>query len=252
MNKIQVGLASVTFRKKQINEIVSLATKSGVECIEWGGDIHVKCIDDARVARDLCFDSNIKISSYGSYYRIGCKNIENWRNICNIACELSADTIRVWLGEKSSCETTTQEYNLLIEDAKVICDIAAEYNISVSAECHRNTYNDNTDSILKFKNDVNRHNFKTYFQSVYLNRNLDSDRIVRTKDFCNNVHVSFRDLKREQRHKRDDPEYIKFIIDELKTNGYTGAVLVEFTRWDSSKCFVSDVDLLKHYILESE
>ena len=68
MNSFKLGLCSVTFRKKTAQEVVDIAKKAGIGYIEWGGDIHVKTLDDAKKVKVLCDKADIKISSYGSYF----------------------------------------------------------------------------------------------------------------------------------------------------------------------------------------
>ena len=85
MNTFKLGLCSVTFRKKTAAEIVSIAEKAGVSYIEWGGDIHVRTIDDAQSVKALCSSAGIKISSYGSYFNCAEYDEKQWRNVCEIA-----------------------------------------------------------------------------------------------------------------------------------------------------------------------
>ena len=54
MKSFKLGLCSVTFRKKSIEEVVETARKAGVGYIEWGGDIHVKSVEDACKVKSLC------------------------------------------------------------------------------------------------------------------------------------------------------------------------------------------------------
>ena len=68
MNSIELGLCSVTFRKNSAAQVVLIAKKAGVSYIEWGGDIHVTNIEDARIVKSICDNEDIKISSYGSYF----------------------------------------------------------------------------------------------------------------------------------------------------------------------------------------
>ena len=82
MGSLKIGVASVTFRNKTISQVVEIAKNAGVEFIEWGGDVHIKTLDDAILAKKLCDENNIKISSYGSYYRTGCSDKEDWIEIC--------------------------------------------------------------------------------------------------------------------------------------------------------------------------
>ena len=53
MNNLKLGLCSVTFRKKSAAQVVEIAKKAGISYIEWGGDIHVKNADDAKIVKSI-------------------------------------------------------------------------------------------------------------------------------------------------------------------------------------------------------
>ena len=75
---MKIGFTSTSFRQiKSIEKIVRIASEAGADCIEWGGDIHIKDVPTARRAKRLCDDAGIPISSYGSYYRVGSKRLMN-------------------------------------------------------------------------------------------------------------------------------------------------------------------------------
>lgn len=247
MSSLKIGVASVTFRNKTVNQVVEIAKNSGIEFIEWGGDIHVKTIEDAKLAKKLCDKNNIKISSYGSYYRTGSSDKVEWEDVCRIASEMGASSVRIWLGNKDSEIFTESEYKELLEEMKFLCSKAEEYNLLVCPECHDNTFNNNTDAILKLKNDLNCDNFKTYFQSRYLKFNYDIDRIEKTFDFIENFHVSYRDLKLEQSFKRKDKNYLDKLIKKFISMNFNGIVIIEFTKGSKEKNFIKDVRKLKAY-----
>lgn len=247
MGTLKLGVASVTFRNKTREEVVSICKNTGVDYIEWGGDIHVKTLDDAKKAKELCDKENIKICSYGSYYRTLKSDKAQWEEICRIASEMGADSIRVWLGEKDSEKFTDEEYSELVEEVKMMCGIAQKYNLRICPECHDNTFNNNTDSIIKLKNDVAEDNFKTYFQSRYFRPVYDMDRIERTFDFIENVHISYRDLVREQLLRKKDKMYIDRLLKKIISMEFKGIVLVEFVSGDSEKNFIKDIEKLKAY-----
>ena len=136
---------------------------------------------------------------------------------------------------------------ILLNDCRSICDVAAEYNILVCPECHDNTFNNNTDAIIRFRNDLGRDNFKTYFQSRYFRMEYDLDRIDRTFDFTENVHISYRDLKREQRFRKKDKNYLDTLLKKLLGKNFDGIVMVEFVDYDSEKVFYKDIEKLKSY-----
>lgn len=247
MNSFKLGLCSVTFRKKSAAKVVEIAKKAGISYIEWVGDIHVTNTEEARIVKSICDNEDIKICSYGSYYRVGCCDNSKWEEICLIATAMGASSVRVWLGEKNSEETTQTEYNRILDDLKCICSVAQRYNLLVCPECHDNTYNNNTDAFLKIENELKADNFKTYFQSRYFRFDYDIDRIERTFDFIENVHVSYRDLAREQRFKKKDKYYLDRILKKLSEMNFDGVILVEFTKGSKVKQFFKDIRKLKSY-----
>ena len=247
MNSFKLGLCSVTFRKKSVEEIIEIAKKSGIGYIEWGGDVHVKTTEDAERVKILCDKENIKISSYGSYFNSADYNEDNWVSVCKITKAMSASSVRIWLGRKDSEKTDNSEYLTLLENMKKMCDIAASYGLLVCPECHDNTFNNNTDAVLRFKKDLQRENFRTYFQSRYFRMEYDLDRIDRTFDFTENVHVSYRDLKKEQRFRKKDKNYLDTLLKKLNEKNFGGIVMVEFVSGDREKAFYKDIEKLKSY-----
>ena len=226
---MQIGFTSTSFRQiKSFEKIVDIARDSGVDCIEWGGDVHVKDIAGAAKVKKLCDDAGIKISSYGSYYRVGSKNASEWEKICKIAHTMGAESVRVWLGKVDSEKTDDATYKNLVEDAKVICSVAKEYGLIVCPECHDNTYNNNTDAFLKIQKDIGCDNFKTYFQSRYKRKEYDIDRIERTLPFIQSVHISWSEQHREQFPKHDKG-YIDVLLDKILSSGFDGNLLIEYT-----------------------
>lgn len=226
---MQVGFTSTSFRQiKSVSKIVSVASSAKADCIEWGGDVHVKNFSDAERVNALCEGAGIKISSYGSYYRIGSGDRGEWENICEIASAMNCGSVRVWLGKKDSEKTTAAEYRNLVEDAEMICSIAKEYSLNVCPECHDNTYNNNTDAFLKIAKDIDAENFRTYFQSRYRRLEYDLDRIERTLPYIESVHISYSEQMREQLLKQD-PSYIDKLLKKLTECGFDRNMLVEYT-----------------------
>lgn len=245
MNSFKIGLASVTFRQKTIEEIVALCEEAGVDCIEWGSDIHVRTAEDAKKAKTLCDKAGIEISSYGSYFRVGSGKSEEWLTLCENAKIMGARSIRAWLGEKDSEKTSDREYKMLLEDAEKICTIAESYGLLVCPECHDYTFNNNTEAFLKIRSELNKPNFRTYFQSRYFRMEYDLDRIEKTYEFIENVHVSYFDQMREQESKIKDAAYLDKLLEKLKEKHFSGAVILEFCKSDEE--FFKDIKNLKMF-----
>lgn len=226
---MRIGFTSTSFRQiRSIEKIVRIASRSGAECIEWGGDIHIKDVQTAKRAKMLCDDAGIIITSYGSYYRVGSKKSDEWKNICEIASALGAESVRVWLGSCDSEITDEKAYRNLVEDARSICSAAKEYNLTVCPECHDNTFNNSTDAFLKIHGDIGCDNFKTYFQSRYKRLEYDLDRIERTLPYIESVHISYSEQSREQ-FPKFNPRYINSLLDKILSSGFDGNILVEYT-----------------------
>ena len=56
------GLVSVSFRKKGVCELIKAAKESGLEYIEWGGDVHIPMgnVKLARRVRKLMHGAGLK------------------------------------------------------------------------------------------------------------------------------------------------------------------------------------------------
>ena len=247
MNSFKLGLCSVTFRKKSVEQVIEIAKKAGVDSIEWGADVHVKTLEDARKAKFLCDEAGIEISSYGSYVNSAYFDESKWEETCKIAKEMNASSVRIWLGRKNSEETSEQEYRLLLENTVRMCYIADGYGLFVCPECHDHTFNNNTDAFLKIRKDIDSDNFKTYFQSRYFRMEYDLDRIDRTYPYIRYVHVSYRDLKREQYFRKKNPDYLDILLKKFRNMNFGGTVMIEFVRYDSEKQLLSDAEKLRSY-----
>lgn len=160
---------------------------------------------------------------------------------------MGAESIRVWLGKKDSEKTSNEEYINILNDCKSICDVAKEYGIIVSPECHDDTFNNNTDAILRFIKELGRDNFRTYFQSRYFRMEYDLDRIDRTFDYILNMHVSYSDLKREQMFRKKDKNYLDTLLKKMISKEFKGIIILEFTENSSEKAFSEDIKKLRTY-----
>lgn len=252
---MQFGFTSTSFRQiRSLEKIIEIAVRAEIDCIEWGGDIHVRSVADAKRAKELCSKAGIRINSYASYYRVGCKNAGEWKKICEIASAMGARSVRVWLGKADSEKTDEGTYINLVEDTKSICAVADGYGLIVCPECHDNTFNNNTDAFLKIHADVGCDNFRTYFQSRYKRLEYDLDRIERTLPFIETIHVSYSEQSREQ-FPKFKPTYIDSLLSKMKKSGFDGNILIEYTYlfgyFGFTSSMIRDVKRLRNKVDES-
>lgn len=235
------GLTSTSLRKYSVEQVVSTAAAAGAECIEWGTDYHIKTVEDALRAKKLCEEAGIKISACGSYYRIGSEKLAEWEKLCEIAEAMGTGVIRTWLGTKGSAATSEACFAALVEETEVLAKTAAGHGIIISNECHPHTFNDTTESSLRYLNAVKAPNVRTYYQSWYRDEAGDLEKLQALFPYLTDVHVSFSELEKFQRFHKKDKDFIKKILCRLKELGFGGSLLIEFTRGGKAENLTEDI-----------
>lgn len=148
---MRTGLVSITFRKLAAGEVAGLAAAAGLECIEWGGDIHVPHGDvaAAREVRAITLDHGLAISAYGSYLRLGGDNQAAAEAVLDTARELGAPTVRVWAGTMGSAACDAASRQRIVEAACALTAKAKESGLTISYEYHTGTLTDEAASAAR-------------------------------------------------------------------------------------------------------
>lgn len=241
-----LGLTSVTFRKLTPDEIISLAVKAGCEVIEWGGDIHIKNIEEAQDIRKKCRAGGIGIHSYGSYYRLGQGKTADFESLCEITCVLEAKIIRVWLGDRGSKGTSEKQFEELAVESETLSRTAMKFGLTVAFEFHNGTYNDTGESSRKFLQRVERDNVKTYWQPMFAGNDIENLNAVIGETVV--VHMfNWSRLGVRYPLKRGETK-IKQFLDIIKSRGYEGDIILEFVKGDNPENFLADFKCLKEWV----
>ena len=141
---IHPGLVSVTFRQLPPPEIIRLAAEAGLECIEWGGDVHVPHGDlpTARRVKQMTTAAGLRVASYGSYYRVWPQEPCPFWKVLETAVVLGAPVIRIWAGKNSSADTSPPDRAQLVDEVQQITRLAQAQNIVLAFEYHGGTLTD--------------------------------------------------------------------------------------------------------------
>ena len=248
------GLVSITFRQLSPREIVSLVKKSGLEGIEWGGDVHVPH-GNLSVARDVAImteEEGLSVAAYGSYYRVGCEgqdDVPNFEEVLETALELKAPSIRVWAGNKGSHEADENIWDKVIEDSIRIGDMAQKENILIAYEYHGGTLTDTLASTQKLMEGVNHPNIRSYWQP--LSHHSMEDRLAGLEQilpWLENIHVYHWESYLNRFALKDGgQEWSKYmdIIKGLKGKRYA---LIEFVKDDREEQFLQDAEALTTWL----
>ena len=159
------GLVSISFRSKTVEEVARAAKDAGLEAIEWGGDVHAPHgnISAAKIAREISEKYGLRVAHYGSYYKMGYSDPALFDDVLASARELGAPIIRVWAGLGIHPDTLpSEDYERIVKDARRICDMAGD--IIIATECHSDSITEHYTYAVKFFEDVDRKNLKTFWQ----------------------------------------------------------------------------------------
>ena len=245
---IKTGLTSVTFRRLPPGEIIALVAQAGLQGIEWGGDIHVPhgdlavAVEVGRATRD----AGLEVSSYGSYYRVGCAdNSVPFEQILETAVKLGAPMIRVWAGDQGSDSTDPAGWERVLDDSLRICQMAEQAGVRLGFEYHEDTLTDTSASACRLMRKIGLQNFTSYWQPpVPANR---SERLACLKDispWLSYVHAFHHDSRKLRPFSRGESEWLAY-MQHIRTLPGDRYCLIEFVAGDSRDQFLEDGKFLK-------
>ncbi len=158
------GLVSISFRELSAEALIQHGKETGLQAIEWGGDVHVPAGDVATATKvaEAMKAAGLTTTEYGSYYEIGQSDPADIDGVIACAKALGTDIVRVWAYVKNYSDCTPEEYANAVADAKRICDLAPELQFGL--ECHNWTLTEDYHDALRYLQDVDRPNFKMFWQ----------------------------------------------------------------------------------------
>ena len=168
---IHAGLCSIAFDKGdrlEADEVVVLAARAGLTGVEWSGRSHVPHGDTARAVevRRMTEDAGLRVSSYGSYYRLveGPDDGLGFRVVLEAGLALGAPEIRIWAGRKGSVEADEDYRKRAEEESRRLAAMAATEGVTLAFEFHGNTLTDTPESALALLEAVDLPNVRSYWQ----------------------------------------------------------------------------------------
>lgn len=160
------GLVSVSFRGLSPEEVIEHTARVGLNCIEWGGDIHLPPSDTERACKlaELTHAAGLRVSSYGSYFRIGVTPVGQFADVLATASAVDTPLVRVWAYDRYLGEREDEVWEGLVESARTIAEMAAKVGIKVCLECHNHTLTEDYHGALRFLQAVDHPSLKMYWQ----------------------------------------------------------------------------------------
>jgi sugar phosphate isomerase/epimerase len=253
---IHSGLCSIAFRRRRAEEIVGLVMRAGLDGIEWGGDAHAPHGDLARARQigRMTRDVGIRVSSYGSYYRVVQSELERlpFERVLETAVELGAPAIRVWAGVHASTDAKESYRCKVAEEARRIAVMAAAESVAVSFEFHGNTLTDTNASACALLEETAHPNIGSYWRPT-VGRSMIY-RLEGLRDllpWLTNLHVF------HWRGGRTGVERLPLAEGEVEWTRYLDRAneapgdryaLLEFVRDDAPEQFLRDARVLRQWL----
>jgi len=245
---MNLGITSVTFRNKNIDEVIELVKQAGLNTIEWGSDVHVLANDVILAAevKRKCELAHLEISSYGSYYKGG--SLDEFKPLLESALALGAKVIRIWAGRESPETISDENFHTLVDHLQKACDLAKEEGLILALEYHRKSMTQSKEGCLRLLKAVSKDNLKFYWQP---NPELSfEEHLLEIKSiapYLITFHV-FNWGKDNERFLLKENQGIKkwraYFAQAHKYGAFPNA-LIEFIKEDNVENFLDDAESLK-------
>jgi len=245
---IRPGLVSITFRKLTPREIVDLVAKSGLETIEWGGDIHVPHGDvvAATEVAKMTADAGLRTAAYGSYYRVGHEEPIPFERIVVSAMMLEAPTIRVWPGRRGSADADDAYRAHVVSESQRIAAMAQDAGLTLSFEYHGHTLTDTGESARRLMEEIDHPAMRCYWQAA-IDTSVE-DRLGSLRGILphlTNLHVYHWQPGAERWPIAKGAEEWRQYLEIVAGTGREHAAMIEFVRDDSEDAFIADAMTLR-------
>ena len=249
------GLVSITFRQLAPQDVIDLARQAGLDSIEWGGDVHVPHGDVAR-AREVAAQTTaagLRVSSYGSYYRLRREEPAPFEDVLATAVALGAPLIRVWAGDTASADVDAAERERIVQESRRIAELAAQAGVGISYEYHGNTLTDTRESAVALLQAVDHPNMTCFWQPAQKTtpqaRQTDLQAVA---PWLTNVHVfqwgagGYHDRLPLAQGADEWAGYLR----QLAALPGDRDLLLEFVRGDAPAAFLEDAAVLKGWLAQ--
>lgn len=188
----RAGLVSVTYRALPHREVIDLAAAAGLDCIEWGSDVHAPARDAERLADIAAYsrESGVECCSYGTYFRLGLHPLDALADYITAARVLGTRVLRIWAGNKNYTDMAEDERTALIDEARRAAALAEREGIVLCCEWHTETMTSCLEGALALIESVDSPALRLYWQpSQYRSFADNIAEARRVAPYVVNLHV---------------------------------------------------------------
>ena len=246
------GLVSITFRTLSPEEIINLVARSGLQGVEWGGDVHVPCGELARARQvgEATRARGLEVVCYGSYCHMINLAPGELESLVETASTLGAPLIRVWAGNKGSADSSDEEFEQIVENSRRLSDLAAQAGMEIAYEYHGNTLTDTQASTARLLDAVNRRNVGCLWQPPVGMSTEDCIKgILAAGKHIRNIHTfSWTPAPVERLPLTEGADKWRACMGEIEKLPGDRWMLIEFVKNDSAQQLTEDAACLNRWL----
>jgi sugar phosphate isomerase/epimerase len=163
---IAPGLCSITFRTSSADDVLELATRAGVQGIEWGADVHAPPGGGPEIAAlgARTRDAGLAVVSYGSYLGMAPSNDEHVEAALDSAEALGAPMVRIWAELGVTPDSPADERRRVSEHTAALVERIAGRGMTAALEFHPGTLTETAWSANELLEAVGRTELRTHWQ----------------------------------------------------------------------------------------
>ena len=236
---MKLGLCTIAFQEKPLEEVIDIAADYGFHGIEiWGKPPHLPADYDenyVKNVRDMAHRKGLAISAFGSYVDpLMDLHQKHFEAAFKIAHELGTDLVRIWSGGGPSKSIAPSDKRLILFRLVSLAQWANFRNIRLGLEMHNNQLTDSVASILETIEGVRVPALKTYYQPL-ARPDADEPHTAAEKlvEHIANVHAQNFDETGKGCPIADGVVDYARIVETLSVAGYNGYLEVEFVHGDN-------------------
>ena len=235
---MKLGLCTIAFRDRPLEEVISIADDYGFDGIEiWGQEPHMPATYDSEYiecVRKLIEGRDLEVSAYGSYVNpLLDRHQQHFEEAYKIADGLGTDIVRVWSKGGSSKSITSDTKRTIFFRFTSLAHWAQFRDLTLGLEMHNNNFTDSIDSILELFEYVRVPAIKTYFQPSFRSDADDPyEAVEKLGDHIVNVHAQNANADGQGCAIADGVVDYEKIVQKLADVGYDGYIEIEFLHGD--------------------
>jgi sugar phosphate isomerase/epimerase len=254
---IAPGLCSITFRTLPADDVLALATRAGVQGIEWGADVHAPSGGNAVVtalgARTR--DAGLSVVSYGSYLGMARSTDDHVEAVLDSAEALGAPTVRIWTELGVTPDSPADERRRVTEHTARLVERIAARGLTAALEFHPGTLTETARSTNDLLEAIGRTELRTHWQpDPSLAPESALDELAAVAPRLAHLHVfSWGPAGIDERRPLADGVALwpaAFALAAREGDALAGGryALCEYVRDDDPEQFVADVRVLRTWI----